>query len=394
MGSEVKGMVSTAAWKEYEEQLTVISQRFRQIGMELEREPEMIATVVEEEPLRIYRKQMLPPDYNDEPVKTADGTLFYGLTCQERVRSFEKLAYGDFGVTLACPGPSLSGMVIQDLADEEQQDRYYTRLVEKPTWTFFALTEPGYGSDPMGMETRLTKEQVGDGYRLHGEKMFIGNGARADVGVVFARKTSGPLGIEVVLVETNHLEGFKADSLETWGVRAAGLSRLTFTHCHIAEEQVVGRHLRPMKRGMMGAVTTFNKMRPSIAAAALGIAQAAYDYVYEQRRQWLEAEKTTLQNLELELISVRQLIRRAAEEVDANPRNGHYASVAKVQASSLAERMTDSALMLMGAGSIYEHPCLYKWYRDARACEFMEGTSHIQKQTVFQAFMSGKMQHV
>lgn len=135
-------------------------------------------------------------------------------------------------------------------------------------------------------------------------------------------------------------------------------------------------------------------MRPSVAALALGVAQAAYDYVTEHRTVFTEREKTGLERLEIRLHSLRNMIRHAAAEIDHDANKGYLASLSKIRAASLAEEATDWALDMMGPGSMLEHPLLNKWYRDARAFEFMEGTTSIQKINVFQAYANGKMQHV
>ena len=120
----------------------------------------------------------------------------------ERVVFFEELAYGDAGLTLACPGPSMSGVVVSGLGLPDQQGRFFGRILAEPTWTFFALTEPGKGSDALALETALTPAGEPGAWRLDGAKRYIGNGTRAQLGVVFARSRPGPLGIEAVLIET------------------------------------------------------------------------------------------------------------------------------------------------------------------------------------------------
>src|SRR5262249_34271401 len=156
------------------------------------------------------------------------------------------------------------------------------RLLARPTWTFFALTEPDRGSDATALTTRLVKDDS-LGLRLHGEKRFIGNGSRAQIGVVFARRNPGPLGIEAVLFQTDS-EGFAARVLPTVGLRGAGISQLRFEGCKVDEADILGGDLNPSRRGLWGAIQTFNRMRSGVAAMALGVAQATYDYVRQQRR--------------------------------------------------------------------------------------------------------------
>ncbi|MBD1372853.1 acyl-CoA dehydrogenase family protein [Hazenella sp. IB182357] len=380
-------MYTDRALRELEETAKSFAQTFRKLGLEIDQNPAAINQYLHLEEIRIFSKQIIPEAYNNEPIVTSTKEKFYGITCLERVIAFEQLAYGDMGVVLACPGASLSGIVMYDLGSKAQQEKYYTRLLEKPTWTFFALSERNKGSDATAIETHMTHNT------LNGEKYLIGNGTRADFGLVFTRKTSGPLGIEIVWIEKDAV-GFQANPLNALGLKGAMLSHLKFDQCAVHDDAIIGHHLKPTRRGLWGAIQTFNRMRPGVAAAALGIAQATYDYVMAHRKQFSESEKTRLSYFEQELQAVRAVIRQGAEALDHDPNQGHLASIGKVKAVRLAESITAEALGWMGAGAFFEHPYLNKWYRDARACEYMEGTTNIQKLNIFQNYMNRKMAHV
>jgi alkylation response protein AidB-like acyl-CoA dehydrogenase len=291
-------------------------------------------------------------------------------------------------MTLGAPGPSMSGLIVAELGDADQQERFYAEVLAEPTWTFFALTEPARGSDASALETSLGADGD-DGLRLDGCKRYIGNGTRARLGVVFVRTRPGPLGIEAALVDTR-AGGFEARPLEMLGLRGARISELRFAGMRVAPEAILGSHLPATRRGLQGAVLTFNRLRPGVAAAALGTAQASVDYVREQRRSFGERERETLDELDDGLAATRELVFRAAVDAQADPTRGALASAAKVHAVRLVERATRAAASLLGSGSLLEHPLLEKWLRDARGFEFMEGTTNIQKLNVFQGMNRGQ----
>lgn len=320
-----------------------------------------------------------------------DGHRFYGTGTLERVVFAEEVAVGDAGMLLAAPGPVMSGVLIDSLGDERQKKWFYSRILERPTWTFFALTEPARGSDAGAMETTLTPADDGDGYVLNGAKRYIGNAARADIGVVFARTRPGPLGVTAVLTEAS-APGFTAEPLETIGLRGLRITAMTLDNVRIAADNVLGRHLRPTQRGMWSAVQGLNRLRPGVAAFGLGIARSAYEYVRENRPGLPAWDRERLDDLGRRITGVRQLIWRAARAVDENdPAAGYLASAAKAKASRLAEDATMEALGFFGPGARLEHPLLDKLARDARAVEFMEGTGNIQKLNLFTGLLQGRL---
>jgi alkylation response protein AidB-like acyl-CoA dehydrogenase len=360
---------------------------FRAHALTLDERPDDVARHLGLEGFRWLSRMLVPPAYSGDPLRVGPHT-YDGLTCMERVVAFEQLAYGDAGMVLAAPGPSMSGILVDELASPAQKERYYARILSEPTWTFFALTEPAKGSDAGALETALTGD--GDTLRLHGRKRYIGNGTRAALGVVFARARPGPLGIEAVLVEAAD-PAFSAEPLEMLGLRGALPSALAFDGVEVGADQVLGRHLPATRRGLWGAVMTFNRLRPGIAAAALGVAVAAHDYLRVARRRFTTAERDELDTLAQDIAGVRRLTHRAALEVDAAPANGHLASAVKVHAVALAERSTRTAARLLGPGALLEHPLVEKWLRDARGFDFMEGATAIQKLNVFQGLRRDRL---
>lgn len=361
--------------------------QLRPYALDLERDPDLVRRHLDLPAVRYIAKMLIPADLQDDPVRIGPYT-YHGAQAIERVVAAEEIAAGDAGMFLAAPGASLSGVLVGMLGDPAQREWYFGQVRDRPTWTFFGLTEPSHGSDATAMDTTL-RPDGGSGYVLHGEKRYVGNAARAQVGTVFARTGSGPLGIAAVLVDTA-APGFHATVLPTVGLRAAQISAIRLDGVRVPAERVLGRHLPAPARGMLAAVRTFNLLRPGVAAIALGIARAAFEYGDERRTDLSYAHREELDRIGSRIHATRLLTWRAALAVDRDPRDGHLASAAKAQAAQLAEETTMQVLRMFGPGARFEHLLLDKLARDALGVEFMEGTREIQRLGVGQAVLSGR----
>ncbi|WIN00189.1 acyl-CoA dehydrogenase family protein [Actinoplanes oblitus] len=328
----------------------------------------------------------LPAEYNPDPLRVQGRTALL-QSCVEQVVVYEELARADATAVLALPGPSMSGSVIGDLADETQRRRYWEVVAGEGAWTFFGMTEPTAGSEPAGMHTALHPD--GDGFRLAGTKRYIGNGARARIGVVFARRHAGPLGVVAVLVGTDK-PGFTAVPLPTTGLRGLELSELRLDDVPIDAGDLLGRGRSATRQGMWAATRTFHRYRPVVSCLALGVAQAAYDLVAAAR----PAVRSRLDDWRQRLAGTRALVLAAARSADHDPSDGTLASAAKLRATRLAEDLTTDAVRLLGPGACWEYPLLDKLVRDARGFEFMEGTGNIQRLTLARGHLQGRLSDV
>lgn len=359
---------------------------FRETALELDADPDAVHRHLDLPAVRYLSTLMVPPEWGGEPTR-AGGQRFHGLAALERAVVMEELACADAGMMLASPGPSMCGVLIDLLADDEQKKWFYGRMLDGPQWTLFALTEPGGGSDAGSLDTRLSPDGV-----LDGAKRYVGNATRASVGVVFARTGPGPAGIVAVLVDTS-APGYSATPLAMLGLRGARISALTLSGVPIAPERVLGRHLSPVRRGMWACVQTFNRLRPGVAAVALGIARAAHEYVLANRSGLTRVQRDALDRLRRRIDGTRRLIHLAAATVDTRGDAGYLASAAKARACRLAEEATVEACGFFGPGARLDHPLLDKLCRDARGVEFMEGTGNMQKLNLFQGLLKGKLDH-
>lgn len=330
----------------------------------------------------------LPSEFNDTPLMIGPDPL-YVRRISESVVVQEELAWGDAGLMLALPWASLAAFVIDQMGSPEVRESHYTGLANKAEWTYFAVTEPRHGSDPVSMETTLTED--GDGLFIDGVKRYVGQGCRAASGLVFCRRagTSGPVGLEIVRLPAD-VEGFSATPLQTIGLRGAGLSDLRFDSVRVNESDVLGRGLRSTRRGLLGASRTFDILRPGVGAMALGVARAAYDYVRAERRTLRSGQEARLESFRQRLLGTRALIAGAARAVDAGRPSGPLSSAAKLTAVRLAEEITVEALRMLGPCARLEHPMLDKFRRDAQGFEFMEGMTDIQRQNAAQGFLGSR----
>ncbi|TDB74909.1 acyl-CoA dehydrogenase family protein [Micromonospora sp. KC723] len=359
----------------------------RPYALELDRDPDVVLRLLAAPAVTHAAHLQIPAAFNPAPLVLA-GERFHLTAALERVVFCEEIAHGDLGMMLALPGASMSGVLVAAIGDRAQQEWFYGRLLDRPTWTFFALTEPGGGTDAGGLRTRATALPDGSGWSLTGRKRYISNALRASVGVVFHRTADGPLGLAAALVETS-ATGFAAAPVPTLGVRGAQLGALTLDAVPVDAGQILGRHLSPVRRGGWGWQRTFNLLRPTVAAMAVGLAQAACDHVREHRRALRPDERDALARVEGEIEAVRRLTRRAAVEVDSDSGSGHLASAAKLRATRLAADVTRWALRSFGPGARLDQPLLDKFARDAGALEYMEGTGNVQRLAVAAALDRG-----
>lgn len=355
----------------------------RDHALAIDSDPRNISRVLESG-VPFHQFAGLPMEFANDPLRI-DGEAHYLTSCEERVVATETLATGDASMVVGAPGASMSGVLIDALASDRQRERFYTRVAERPIWTFFGLTEPSRGSDAASLETRVDGDGSGEG-KLIGHKKFVGNAARAEIGVIFARFRPGPLGIGAVLVETDR-PGFAAAPLETLGFRGVQLSEIRLDDVPVEGADLLGEHLTPSRRGILGAVQVFNALRPVVGALGLGIASAGLDYVRRERRSLRQDEASMMEDFDSRLKSVRTLVRRAAVLVDNGYADGAASSAAKVLSVELAGEVTRQVPQLLGGAIRWEHPYLDKIRRDVGALELMEGTSLIQRQNVATGYL-------
>ncbi|OEJ97325.1 acyl-CoA dehydrogenase family protein [Streptomyces thermolilacinus] len=354
---------------------------------ELDRDPGTVARLIHLPLLSRLATLGIPPEYGAPPL-TVGGQRYRLRTALEKAVFFEEGARADLGLLFSVPGPDMSGTLVDTLGDRAQRDWFYSRLLERPTWTCFAMTEAGRGSDAARMSTTLTRAPDGGSLVLTGAKRYVGNAVRAGVAVAFARFAPGPLGIRAVLVDTAS-PGFSAEPVPTLGLRCLQLGAITLDAVEVPEDQLLGRHLPAVRQGMWGWLRTFNTWRTVIAAMGVGAAAAAHAYALRERPAATGADREHWDALARRIEGVRALTYRAARAVDDDPADGELASAAKLTAARLADDLCRAALRRLGPAARLEHPRLDKMARDAQGLELMEGTANVQRLAVFGALVRG-----
>jgi len=281
----------------------------------------------------------------------------------------------------------LAGQPLYKFGNEEQRQRFVVPVAKGEKLTAFALTEAAAGSDPSAMETTATKQN--GGYILNGTKLFITNGAEADIVVVFATidKSLGYRGITSFVVEKG-TSGFSVGKLEhKLGIRASSTAELIFEDCFVPEENRLGDE----GRGFRLALETIDASRISIAAQAVGIAQGALDkcLAYAKERQQFgqplanfQAIQWMLADMATQTDAARLLTYRAAYLEHEGLSFIKEAAMAKVFAAEAAMFITTKAIQIYGGyGYIKDYP-LERYFRDAKITEIYEGTSEMQRMTI------------
>ncbi|WP_019435814.1 acyl-CoA dehydrogenase family protein [Streptomyces sp. AA0539] len=367
--------------RELRESVQDASDDLRGRALAIDRAPGEMAEHLESPAYMIIRRYTTPPAHRQTTAVSGPAWADEDVSCLASVVRGVELARGDAGAILACPGPSLAGLLVRLIGDASQQKRFFGRVADGRTWSFFGMTEPGRGNDATALETRL--ERDGDGWLLFGAKRYIGNGARGDIGVVFARTGPSPLAIRAVLIEPDSA-AWKARALDMTGLRGAYVSELTFDGVRVNDDMLLGAHLPPTRRGMWGAMQVFNWMRTEVAAAALGTALALIDYVAEHR-----AGAPGVAGARRRAEALRSMVYQAAARIDRQPERGYPASVAKLTATKFAVEVSHWACRALGPAALVEHPFLEKWRRDVCSFEFMEGTGNIQRLHVAGGYRAG-----
>jgi len=303
-------------------------------------------------------------------------------TCAERVVLYETLAYGDAGVLLSCPGPSLSGIVMRELGSQAQSEIFFSYVKSRKVRTFMAVTEPSKGSDAGNIETHIDA----DG-RLFGEKWLVGNGRDGEIGTVIVRTGPGPYGIGIVMLTPEHLSSpaVTRTLLPVAGMRGAGLSLLRFDGLEVGQDWLLGQNKRPLERGMLAVIKTFYRMRPCVAALAIGTAQAALDAAVTHSAAQSKATEAIHVSLQAQLNAARRLNQKAARLIDAGTMDGSAVSLAKAAATGIAERIGAALTGLFGVKAFATDAWLQTLYADIHGYEWMEGSSDIQRFNIAQA---------
>lgn len=295
----------------------------------------------------------------------------------------EEIGYGCSGIGTSMAANGLASAPLMLGGSDELQKQYLTRLVEEPRFAAFCLTEPDAGSDVSSMRTTAVKK--GDKYVINGSKCFITNGGYADWFTVYAKtdKDAGHKGISAFIVpkSDNVVVDKKEDKL---GQRASNTATITFNDAEIPASHLLGEE----NKGFKLAMRTLDHTRPGVAAMAVGIARAAFEFATEYAKQRVQfgvpiamhqAIQFMIADMATEIEASRLLTWQSASLLDNGLRNTLQSSHAKRFAADTAMKVTTDAVQVYGGyGFIKEYP-VEKLMRDAKIMQLYEGTSQIQR---------------
>lgn len=298
----------------------------------------------------------------------------------------EELNWGCAGIATGLIGAGLAYLPIIHMGMEAQRQRFLPRFCgPEPLLGALCLTEPDAGSDVAGITTRAVKE--GKEWVLNGTKRFITNGGIAELHVVFA--TIDPslrhFGIRGFVVEKGN-PGLKMGKVEDkMGVRASHTAEVILDDCRIPADNMLGD---PDEPAFVGAMKALESSRPLVAAGAIGVARAAYEYALEYARRRkafgkpigsFQAIRFMLADMMTKIEAARLLTWRAAWMHDQGMPMNKEASYAKLFAADMAMEVTTDAVQITGGTGYMKDEPVEKWMRDAKVFQIWEGTSQIQR---------------
>lgn len=313
-------------------------------------------------------------------------------SCKEKTRHAEAISYGDAGVYLSFPGPSLAGAAIEQMGNQSQQDRFFDYVKTAQCTTFAAITEPEHGSDLANIETTATKIND-DLYSISGKKCFITHGFDGKIGITLARTGPGAFDIIGILLTEDELKNgektgsLKRELLPIIGLKGTCLSKIEFANFKVPTSNLLGQHLRLMQRGMLALIKTFNLMRPCVSGFVLGQAQGVIDYILTNISTTNNYLSRRMNDLNNEIYLTRNSLYEVADEVDHSPLEASNVSLLKAQITHLAEKICGLLIEELDPEIYFSHPLLMKWLRDCYGFEYMEGTTIIQKRNVYQKYL-------
>lgn len=300
----------------------------------------------------------------------------------------EEIAAGDAACsTIISVTNSVGCMPIFEFGDEWQKNEFLKPLASGEKLAAFCLTEPQAGSDASNIKTKAVLDA--SEYVLNGTKQFITSGKNADIAIVFAvtDPEAGKRGISAFIVPTN-TPGYIVSSVEDkLGQHASDTCQITFEDCRIPSTNLLGEE----GQGYKIALANLEGGRIGIAAQCVGIARAALEaaLLFSKERSAFGNPIADYQSISFKLAEMatqieaaRQLIFHAAQLKDQGLPCLTQASMAKLFASEISEKVCSEAIHIHGGyGYLKDFP-VERFFRDVKVCQIYEGTNEVQKMVI------------
>ncbi len=299
--------------------------------------------------------------------------------------ALEEIAAGNGACsTIMSVQNSVGCMPLLNFGSTEQKERFLKPMARGDIISAFCLTEPEAGSDAAAITTRARR--AGNRYVLTGTKQFITSGAHAKVALVFAvtDPEAGKKGISAFIVPTD-LSGWRVARLEKkLGQRASDTAQIVFEEIELTPDLLLGRE----GEGYRIALSNLEGGRIGVAAQSIGMARTALEaaVAYAKERKSFgtaianhQAVAFRLADMATRIEAARQLTLHAAALRDAGLPCIKEASMAKLFASEMAERVCSDAIQIHGGYGYLEDFPVERLWRDVRVCQIYEGTSDVQR---------------
>jgi acyl-CoA dehydrogenase len=330
----------------------------------------------------------------------------------------EELFWGDAGIGLAIMGTSLAVAAIFGQGTGEQIGQWIPRCfgsAEDVKVASFCSSEPNAGSDVSAIRTNAKFDEAANEWILNGQKAWATNGGIADVHVVVATvdRELGTRGQAAFVVPMSEAKGIsEGPKVSKHGLRASHTADVFLDDCRIPAANVLGgkeklderlararervKEERAGKRSRSNvSMATFETTRPAVAAQALGVARAAYEYAldYAKEREQFgrkiienQAIAFTLARMKLEIDATRLLVWRASwMGRNGIPFENAEGSMSKLKAGEVAVWVTERAMQILGGNGYAREFPVERFHRDAKIYDIFEGTAEIQQLVIARA---------
>jgi hypothetical protein len=308
-----------------------------------------------------------------------------GMDYMSLVLTLEEIAAGDGATsTIVSVQNSLPCGIINKYGTDAQKEEWLKPLARGEKLGCFCLTEPHTGSDASAITTRADRD--GDSFVLNGVKHYITTGKYAQMAIVFAvtDKAAGKKGISCFLVPTA-TPGYSVARVERkMGQHASDTCQIVFDNCRVPATALLGKE----GEGYKIALSNLEAGRIGIASQAVGMARSAFEAAvrYAKERQTFgvpiiehQAVNFRLADMATQLDAARLMVWRAAMLKDAGKPCLKEASMAKMFASEMAEKVCSDAIQIHGGCGYTDESCVERIYRDVRVCQIYEGANDIQR---------------